>query len=130
MDDQRIEFRPSFYCKNPRDRPVVGGVSTEPIDRFGWKGDQPAGSQMLGGNLDICPCARHAAGNQDSASSPAAMKVGLSGWVTWANHTVREIRYTGMPERVMAIAKTTEVDGLLTLGERWSGFIEAPEARE
>ena len=50
-------------------------------------------------------------------------------WVTWANHTVREIRYTGMPERVLAIAKTTEVDGLLTLGERWSGFIEAPEAR-
>ena len=49
-------------------------------------------------------------------------------WVTWANHTVREIRYTGMPERVLAIAKTTEVDGLLTLGERWSGFIEAPEA--
>lgn len=50
-------------------------------------------------------------------------------WVTWANHTVREIRYTGVPERVLAIAKTTEVDGLLTLGERWSGFIEAPEAR-
>ena len=50
-------------------------------------------------------------------------------WVTWANHTVREIRYTGMPERVLAIAKTTEVDGLLTMGERWSGFIEAPEAR-
>jgi phospholipid transport system transporter-binding protein len=48
-------------------------------------------------------------------------------WVTWANHTVREIRYSGMPERVMAIAKTTEVDDLLTRGERWAGFIEAPE---
>lgn len=48
-------------------------------------------------------------------------------WVTWANHTVREIRFEGMPERVMAIAKTTEVDGLLTRGERWAGFIEAPE---
>ena len=48
-------------------------------------------------------------------------------WVTWANHTVREIRFSGMPERVMAIAKTTEVDALLTRGERWSGFIEAPE---
>ena len=48
-------------------------------------------------------------------------------WVTWANHTVREIRYSGMPERVMAIAKTTEVDALLTRGERWAGFIEAPE---
>lgn len=48
-------------------------------------------------------------------------------WVTWANHTVREIRFSGMPERVMAIAKTTEVDGLLTRGERWAGFIEAPD---
>jgi len=49
-------------------------------------------------------------------------------WVTWANHTVREIRYSGMPERILAIAKTTEVDDLLTRGERWAGFIEAPES--
>ena len=49
-------------------------------------------------------------------------------WVTWANHTVREIRFTAMPERVLAIAKTTEVDSLLTWGERWAGFIEAPDA--
>ena len=49
-------------------------------------------------------------------------------WVTWANHTVREIRFTGMPERVLAIARTTEVDALLTRGERWAGFIEAPES--
>ena len=48
-------------------------------------------------------------------------------WVTWANHTVREIRFTGMPERVLAIARTTEVEPLLTRGERWAGFIEAPE---
>jgi phospholipid transport system transporter-binding protein len=47
-------------------------------------------------------------------------------WITWANHTVREIRYKAMPERVLAIAKTTEVEPLLTRGERWSGFIEAP----
>ena len=49
-------------------------------------------------------------------------------WITWANHTVRVIRFTEMPERVLAIARTTEVDGLLDRGERWSGFIEAPEA--
>ena len=47
-------------------------------------------------------------------------------WITWANHTVREIRYQSMPERVLAIARTTEVDHLLRRGERWSGFIEAP----
>ncbi|MGB5449366.1 MAG: STAS domain-containing protein [Woeseiaceae bacterium] len=61
--------------------------------------------------------------NSDSAGLALLLE-----WVTWANHTVREIRFTGMPERVMAIAKTTEVDGLLTRGERWAGFIEAPEA--
>jgi hypothetical protein len=32
-----------------------------------------------------------------------------------------------MPERVAAIAKTTEVERLLSRGERWAGFIEAPE---
>lgn len=48
-------------------------------------------------------------------------------WITWANHTVREIRFLEMPERITAIAKTTEVESLLTRGERWSGFIEAPE---
>ena len=47
-------------------------------------------------------------------------------WITWANHTVREIRFDSMPERVLAIARTTEVDQLLKRGERWAGFIEAP----
>lgn len=47
-------------------------------------------------------------------------------WITWANHTVREIRFINMPERIDAIAKTTEVDHLLKRGERWAGFIEAP----
>ena len=47
-------------------------------------------------------------------------------WITWANHTVREIRFQSMPDRVLAIARTTEVDHLLRRGERWAGFIEAP----
>ena len=47
-------------------------------------------------------------------------------WITWANHTVREIRFLSMPERVLAIARTTEVEQLLKRGERWAGFIEAP----
>ena len=47
-------------------------------------------------------------------------------WITWANHTVREISFTDVPERIEAIAKVTEVDSLLTKGERWAGFIEAP----
>jgi len=47
-------------------------------------------------------------------------------WITWANHTVREIRFLNTPEKINAIARTTEVEDLLTRGERWSGFIEAP----
>ncbi len=50
-------------------------------------------------------------------------------WITWANHTVREIRFTDMPEKINAIAKTTEVDHLLKHGERWAGFIDAPGYR-
>ena len=60
-------------------------------------------------------------------SSDSAGLALLLEWVTWANHTVREIRFKDMPERVLAIAKTTEVDALLTRGERWAGFIEAPD---
>lgn len=47
-------------------------------------------------------------------------------WITWANHTVREIRFIDVPAKIDAIAKTTEVDDLLKRGERWAGFIEAP----
>ena len=62
--------------------------------------------------------------NSDSAGLALLLE-----WVTWANHTVREIRFSGMPQRVMDIAKTTEVDALLTRGERWAGFIEAPDSQ-
>ena len=47
-------------------------------------------------------------------------------WITWANHTVREIRFVETPEMIDAIANTTEVDHLLKRGERWAGFIDAP----
>lgn len=60
----------------------------------------------------------------DSDSAGLAL---LLEWVTWANHSVREIRFNGMPERILAIARTTEVEPLLSLGERWSGFIDAPD---
>jgi phospholipid transport system transporter-binding protein len=49
-------------------------------------------------------------------------------WITWANHTVREISFTDVPPRIDAIAKVTEVDSLLKRGERWAGFIEAPSS--
>ncbi|MDJ0709870.1 MAG: STAS domain-containing protein [Woeseiaceae bacterium] len=62
------------------------------------------------------------------ASDSAGLALLLE-WVTWANHSVREIRFKDMPEKVLAIARTTEVEGLLTRGERWAGFIEAPSTR-
>lgn len=64
------------------------------------------------------------AGVEDADSAGLAL---LLEWITWANHTVREIRFTSIPDRIIAIARTTEVAPLLYRGERWSGFIEAPE---
>lgn len=63
----------------------------------------------------------------DVARSDSAGLALLLEWITWAIHTVREIRFIEIPERIYAIAKTTEVDNLLERGERWAGFIEAPE---
>ena len=63
----------------------------------------------------------------DVTASDSAGLALLLEWVTWANHSVREIRFANIPEKILAIAKTTEVEPLLTRGERWSGFIEAPE---
>lgn len=60
-----------------------------------------------------------------TASDSAGLALLLE-WITWANHTVREISFTDVPEKLTAIAKVTEVDSLLTKGERWAGFIEAP----
>jgi phospholipid transport system transporter-binding protein len=60
-----------------------------------------------------------------SETDSAALALLLE-WITWANHTVREIRFTAMPDKIQAIAKVTEVDHLLKRGERWAGFIDAP----
>lgn len=62
---------------------------------------------------------------EDTDSAGLAL---LLEWITWANHTVREIRFLEMPEKIKAIARTTEVEHLLKRGERWAGFIEAPGA--
>lgn len=60
------------------------------------------------------------AGVEDADSAGLAL---LLEWVTWANHTVREINYLNVPERVTNIASISEVDGLLTAAERWRGFL-------
>jgi phospholipid transport system transporter-binding protein len=76
------------------------------------------------------PFEQHTRIEVDLAGVTRADSAGLAlllEWITWANHTVREIRFLSMPERILAIARTTEVDQLLKRGERWAGFIEAPE---
>lgn len=45
-------------------------------------------------------------------------------WITWANHTVREIHFRNIPEKITNIAHTSDVEELLSAGERWVGFIE------
>ncbi len=34
-------------------------------------------------------------------------------WISWANHSDVAIRFSEIPEKILAIAQTTEVDGLL-----------------
>jgi len=103
--------------------------------------DRGAGHFSLSGEMSFATAERILRESESPFEEHTRIEVDLSGvtmsdsaglallleWVTWANHTVREIRFSGMPSRVLAIAKTTEVDGLLTRGERWAGFIDAPE---
>jgi phospholipid transport system transporter-binding protein len=103
--------------------------------------DRGAGLFALSGEMSFATVERILQESEPSLEEHTQIEIDLSGvtvsdsaglallleWVTWANHTVREIRFAGIPERVLAIAKTTEVDGLLTRGERWAGFIDAPE---
>lgn len=57
---------------------------------------------------------------RDSDSAGLAL---LLEWVTWANHTVREIHFEHIPQRMINIAAISEVDDLLTAAERWRGFL-------
>lgn len=102
--------------------------------------DNGVGQFSLSGEMTFDTAERILASSEQPFEQHTRIEVDLSGvtqadsaglallleWVTWANHTVREIRFTEIPARVLAIAKTTEVDELLTRGERWAGFIEAP----
>ena len=49
MDDQGIEARPALGSEDSGDRPVVGGIRAEAVDRLGRKGDQPAGPKEIRG---------------------------------------------------------------------------------
>ncbi|MDH4048266.1 MAG: STAS domain-containing protein [Gammaproteobacteria bacterium] len=102
--------------------------------------DNGSGRFALSGDMTFKTAGRILRTSEDLFEEHTRIEVDLSGvknadsaglallleWITWANHTVREIRFVGMPDRIDAIAKTTEVDHLLKRGERWAGFIDAP----
>ena len=46
-------------------------------------------------------------------------------WVNWAKYYVREIKYHGVPQQILSIAKISEVEELLAAGERWTGPMES-----
>jgi phospholipid transport system transporter-binding protein len=102
--------------------------------------DKGEGRFLLSGEMTFRTAGKILRGSEAVFEQHTRIEVDLSGvsktdsaglallleWITWANHTVREIRFVNMPQRIDAIAKTTEVDHLLRRGERWAGFIEAP----
>ena len=106
--------------------------------------DRGDGHFVLSGDLTFTTAERLLRESEEPFEEHTRIEIDLSGvekadsaglallleWITWANHTVREIRYVGIPDRVLAIARTTEVEPLLYRGERWAGFIDAPEGGE
>jgi phospholipid transport system transporter-binding protein len=68
----------------------------------------------------------HATIELDMSDIGAADSAGLGvllEWVNWAKNFVREIRYISIPPQIMAIAQISEVDDMLSKGERWTGII-------
>ncbi|MEL7187883.1 MAG: STAS domain-containing protein [Pseudomonadota bacterium] len=105
-------------------------LSDDGEGRFSLRGEMTFDSAERILERSESPFEQHTRIEVDLSGVTVADSAGLAlllEWVTWANHTVREISFVDIPERVMAIAKTTEVDGLLSRGERWAGFIEAPD---
>lgn len=102
--------------------------------------DRGNGSYALNGEMTFQTCGDILRDSEGKFETHTRIEVDLSGvtrtdsaglallleWITWANHTVREIRFREIPARIDAIAKVTEVEELLRKGERWAGFIEAP----
>ena len=102
--------------------------------------DLGGGRFRLSGAMTFHSCAQILRESEPAFAKHTRIEVDLSGvtrtdsaglallleWITWANHTVREIRFTSVPKKIDAIARVTEVEELLRKGERWAGFIEAP----
>ena len=97
--------------------------------RFSLRGDMTFDTAERILRKSEAPFSEYAQIEVDLSAVERADSAGLAlllEWITWANHTVREIRFVEIPPKLVAIAETTEVEKLLKRGERWAGFIEAP----
>ena len=102
--------------------------------RFEDLGD---GKFALHGDLTYATVARALYLSKDLFEDHATIELDLSGirdgdsaglgilleWVNWAKNFVREIRFTSIPRQIVAIAQISEVDDMLSKGERWTGII-------
>lgn len=101
--------------------------------------DRGDGQFAIAGRLGYSTVARVLEDSKRLFSDYSTIEVDLSGvthtdsaglallleWITWANRTVREIRFREIPEKISNIARTSDVEELLSAGERWTGFIQA-----
>ncbi len=99
--------------------------------------DLGAGRFALNGELGFSSAADILAESKQKFAEYSVIKVDLAGvtqsdsaglallleWINWAKHYVREIRYFNVPEQVRAIAEISEVDDMLSAGERWTGHV-------
>ena len=57
----------------------------------------------------------------DIANGDSAGLALLLEWVNWAKNYVREIRFVSVPDSISDIARISEVEDMLSRGERWTG---------
>ncbi len=58
----------------------------------------------------------------DVSRSDSAGLALLLEWVNWSRNHVREIRFDNVPQQIISIAQISEVDDMLSRGERWTGI--------
>ncbi|MCW9079358.1 MAG: STAS domain-containing protein [Gammaproteobacteria bacterium] len=91
------------------------------------------GQFAVSGNLEIETATDALADSMIKFNPYSEIEVDLSGvtradsaglallleWVHWAKNTAREIRFKNVPEQIRSIARISEVDSILSAGERW-----------
>ncbi len=91
------------------------------------------GRFVVGGSLEIETAADAYAESMIKFNPFSELEIDLSGvvradsaglalmleWVHWAKNTAREIRFRNIPDQILSIARISEVEDILSAGERW-----------